>query len=83
MWYENKFMGKPKMSDKNMLKKLSNSTHEVITNVGFLQKQKLEIIHEVSKVTFRKISNLKLKNTVNQDYHLMKLELWNSRLFWH
>ena len=54
MWYENKFMGKPKNESeaKDMLKKLSNSTHEVITAVGFLQKQKLEIIHEVSKVTF-------------------------------
>ena len=62
VWHENKFMGKPKnvSEAKDMLIRLSNSTHEVITAVGFLQKQKLEIIHEVSKVTFRKISNLEI-----------------------
>ena len=66
VWYENKFMGKPKNESeaKDMLKKLSNSTHEVITAVGFLQKQKLEIIHEVSKVTFRKISNLEIEKYI-------------------
>ena len=66
VWHENKFMGKPKnvSEAKDMLKRLSNSTHEVITAVGFLQKQKLEIIHEVSKVTFRKISNLEIEKYI-------------------
>ena len=74
VWHENKFMGKPKnvSEAKDMLKRLSNSTHEVITAVGFLQKQKLEIIHEVSKVTFKKYQIWKLKNTLNLDYHLIK-----------
>ena len=39
-----------------MLKKLSNSSHEVITAVCFLTKEKTEIIHEVSTVTFGKVS---------------------------
>ncbi len=66
VWHDNKFMGKPENESeaKDMLKKLSNSTHEVITAVGFLQKQKLEIIHEVSKVTFRKISNLEIEKYI-------------------
>ena len=66
VWHENKFMGKPKnvSEAKDMLKRLSNSTHEVITAVGFLQKQKLEIIHEVSKVTFKKISNLEIEKYI-------------------
>ena len=66
VWHENKFMGKPKnvSEAKDMLNKLSNSTHEVITAVGFLQKHKLEIIHEVSKVTFRKISNLEIEKYI-------------------
>ena len=66
VWHENNFMGKPKnvSEAKDMLNKLSNSTHEVITAVGFLQKHKLEIIHEVSKVTFRKISNLEIEKYI-------------------
>ena len=66
VWHENMFMGKPKnvSEAKDMLIRLSDSTHKVITAVGFLQKQKLEIIHEVSKVTFRKISDLEIEKYI-------------------
>ena len=69
VWHKNMFMGKPKnvSEAKDMLIRLSNSTHKVITAVGFLQKQKLEIIHEVSKVTFRKISNLEIEKYIKSE----------------
>ena len=58
VWHKNKPLGKPSNSieAKIMLKKLSNSSHEVITAVCFLTKEKIEIIHEVSTVTFGKVS---------------------------
>ena len=58
VWHKNKPLGKPSNSieAKIMLKKLSNSSHEVITAVCFLTKEKTEIIHEVSTVTFGKVS---------------------------
>ena len=58
VWHKNKSLGKPSNSleAKKMLKKLSNSSHEVITAVCFLTKEKTEIIHEVSTVTFGKVS---------------------------
>ena len=58
VWHKNKSLGKPSNSleAKIMLKKLSNSSHEVITAVCFLTKEKTEIIHEVSTVTFGKVS---------------------------
>lgn len=65
VWHKNKPLGKPSNSieAKIMLKKLSNSSHEVITAVCFLTKEKIEIIHEVSTVTFGQIS----ENEIN-DY---------------
>ena len=65
VWHKNKPLGKPSNSieAKIMLKKLSNSSHEVITAVCFLTKEKIEIIHEVSTVTFGKVS----ENEIN-DY---------------
>ena len=58
VWHKNKTLGKPSNSieAKIMLKKLSNSSHEVITAVCFLTKEKIEIIHEVSTVTFGEVS---------------------------
>ena len=65
VWHKNKPLGKPSNSieAKIMLKKLSNSSHEVITAVCFLTKEKIEIIHEVSTVTFGQVS----ENEIN-DY---------------
>ena len=65
VWHKNKYLGKPSNSleAKIMLNKLSNSSHEVITAVCFLTKEKIEIIHEVSTVTFGQVS----ENEIN-DY---------------
>ena len=58
VWHKNKPLGKPSNSleAKIMLNKLSNSSHDVITAVCFLTKEKIEIIHEVSTVTFGEVS---------------------------
>ena len=58
VWHKNKYLGKPSNSleAKIMLNKLSNSSHDVITAVCFLTKEKIEIIHEVSTVTFGEVS---------------------------
>ena len=52
-------MGKPKDYDDafQILKSLSNSTHEVITSVCFKTIEKSEVIHEVTKVTFSDLTD--------------------------
>ena len=66
VWHKNKPLGKPSNSieAKIMLKKLSNSSHEVITAVCFLTKEKIEIIHEVSTVTFGQVSENEINDYV-------------------
>ena len=62
VWHNNESLGKPKnnVQAKNMLMTLSNDSHEVITAVGFLQKDSWELIYEVSRVTFGKINDLEI-----------------------
>lgn len=59
VWLNNKALGKPKDYDDafNILKLLSNSTHEVITSVCFKTIDKTETIFEVTKVTFSSLSD--------------------------
>lgn len=59
VWFENKALGKPKDYDDafEMLKAMSNKTHEVITSVCFKTIQKTETIFEVTKVTFNKLTD--------------------------
>ena len=66
VWHQNQSLGKPKNSleAEKMLVSLSNSSHEVITSVGFLQKEKIEIIYEVSKVTFGSLSDEEIKEYI-------------------
>ncbi len=54
VWHDKKALGKPQNPEeaKKMLHSLSASTHDVITAVGFLQKEKWESLYEVSKVSF-------------------------------
>ena len=58
VWNKNKCLGKPldAQDATQILQSLSNTTHQVITAVGFLQKDKWECIHEVSEVTFGPLS---------------------------
>ncbi len=66
VWHQNKSLGKPKNTKeaKSMLMKLVNTSHEVITAVGFLQNEKFETIFEVSKVTFGKVSESEIENYI-------------------
>ena len=54
VWLNGKALGKPKDYDDafQILKSLSNDTHEVITSVCFKSVSKMETIFEVTKVTF-------------------------------
>ena len=63
VWLNNKAIGKPKDHQDafEMLKSLSNKTHEVITSVCFKTKFKTDIIHETTKVTFNELSDSQIK----------------------
>ncbi|WP_426094470.1 Maf-like protein [Flavobacterium sp. DSR2-3-3] len=58
VWHNDKALGKPKDEQDafEILKSLSNATHEVITSVCFKTNKKIEILHEVTKVTFNELS---------------------------
>jgi septum formation protein len=59
VWLNNKALGKPKDYDDafQILKSLSNQTHEVITSVCFKTISKTDIINEFTKVTFTELSD--------------------------
>lgn len=59
VWHKNKALGKPKDYEDafQILKSLSNDTHEVITSVCFKTVGKTTTIHEVTKVTFNNLSD--------------------------
>ena len=66
VWNKNQCLGKP-VDTKNamqLLLSLSNTTHQVITAVGFLQKHKWECIHEISEVTFGPLSKTEIQNYI-------------------
>lgn len=58
VWHNNAALGKPKDEQDafEILKSLSNSTHEVITSVCFKTNEKVEILYEITKVTFNELS---------------------------
>lgn len=59
VWHKNKALGKPKDYDDafQILKTLSNETHEVITSVCFKTTKNSTVLHEVTKVTFSILSD--------------------------
>lgn len=59
VWLNNKALGKPKDYDDafQILKSLSNQTHEVMTSVCFKTVSKTDIINEITKVTFNELSD--------------------------
>ena len=58
VWHNNKALGKPKDEQDafDILKSLSNSTHEVITSVCFKTNSETKLLHEITKVTFNELS---------------------------
>ena len=67
VWHNNIALGKPR--DKNeafsILKSLSNATHEVITSVCFTTPNFEKTIHNITKVTFKKLSNEEIEYYIN------------------
>ena len=59
VWHNNKALGKPKDYDDSfqILKTLSNETHEVITSVCFKTSKKSTVFHEITQVTFSILSD--------------------------
>lgn len=59
VWHNNKALGKPKDAQDayEILKSLSNATHEVITSVCFKTHEKADLIYETTKVTFNNLSD--------------------------
>ena len=59
VWHNQKALGKPKDEKEafEILKSLSDATHEVITSVCIKTNQKTTVFHDVSKVTFRNLTD--------------------------
>lgn len=59
VWHNNKALGKPKDQHDafEILKSLSNTTHEVITSVCFKTTSATTILNELTKVTFNELSD--------------------------
>ncbi|MFV8342061.1 Maf-like protein [Flavobacterium sp. XS2P39] len=59
VWHNSKALGKPKDEQDafEILKSLSNTTHEVITSVCFKTNEKIDLLHEITKVTFNELTD--------------------------
>lgn len=59
VWHEEKALGKPNSYDDafNMIQSLSGKTHEVITSVCFKTTAKIDTFFEVTKVTFKPLTD--------------------------
>ena len=58
VWHNDTMLGKPKNHEEayNMLSSLSDDTHEVITSVCFTTTQMEKTLNNITKVTFRELS---------------------------
>jgi len=59
VWHNNKALGKPldELDAVAMLKSLSNTTHEVITSVCFTTTNYEKTLNDITKVTFKKLTD--------------------------
>ena len=59
VWHQNKALGKPKNAEDafEMIKSMSNATHEVITSVCFKTNTASTLLHDITKVTFKDLSD--------------------------
>ncbi len=59
VWHKNNALGKPKDVEDaiNMLKKLSNTTHQVITSISFKTIEKVTTLHDYTEVTFSELTD--------------------------
>ncbi|TYB74330.1 Maf-like protein [Bizionia myxarmorum] len=67
VWHNNRALGKPKDADDafNMIKSLSNSTHEVITSVSFTTTKKQITVNAVTKVTFKELTDEEITHYIS------------------
>lgn len=59
VWHNNEALGKPKNAEDafEMLKRLSNETHQVITSVSFKTNDKVTTFHDYTEVTFTALTD--------------------------
>ncbi|WP_431241636.1 Maf-like protein [Flavobacterium sp. P21] len=59
VWHQDKALGKPKNAEEafEMIKSMSNATHEVFTSVCFRTQNTSTVINDVTKVTFNELSD--------------------------
>lgn len=59
VWHKNRALGKPKNAAEafDMIKSMSNTTHEVFTSVCFKTSSASTVINDVTKVTFKDLSD--------------------------
>lgn len=67
VWHNEKALGKPKSVDDafNMIKSMSNTTHEVITSVCFTTTEKQKTVNAVTKVTFKALTDAEIHYYIN------------------
>ncbi|WP_417199756.1 Maf-like protein [Bizionia sp.] len=67
VWHNNKALGKPKNAEDafNMIKSMSNTTHEVITSVCFTTSEKQKTVNAVTKVTFKALTEAEINHYIN------------------
>jgi septum formation protein len=63
VWHKNQALGKPKDLNEafQMIKSLSNQTHEVITSVCFTTQTSQKTVHNSSKVTFKDLTDKEIE----------------------
>jgi len=59
VWHQNRALGKPKNAQEafEMIKSMSNETHEVITSVCFKTNSSSVLLNDITKVTFNELSD--------------------------
>lgn len=67
VWHNNTALGKPKNEQDafDILKSLSNNTHEVITSVCFKNKNSISVIHDITRVSFKTLSDQEISYYIN------------------
>lgn len=67
VWHNNKALGKPKNAEEafEIIKSLSNATHEVITSVCFTSSNFDKTVNAITKVTFKLLTNDEINHYIN------------------
>lgn len=70
VWHKEEALGKPRSKDEafDMIRRLSDETHEVITSICFKTRGSEKTVHAITKVTFKALSDEEIWYYVN-NYH--------------